>query len=82
LGLLFANSQLFSIRHRHNSPRLIEFFLLASNATFTRLAAQSLVGNASDSPQYGSWLLETVRIPTERGQLIFISTLVVALEAC
>jgi hypothetical protein len=43
-SLLIVNCSQFAI------DRLIAFLLLANNATSARLAAQSLVGNASDSP--------------------------------
>jgi hypothetical protein len=43
-SLLIVNSSRFAI------GRLIAFLLVANNATSARLAAQPLVGNASDSP--------------------------------
>jgi hypothetical protein len=48
-SLLIINCSKFA--YRRNSVRLIAFLLLANNATSARLAAQSLLGNASDSPQ-------------------------------
>jgi hypothetical protein len=48
---LLIITALFSILHRHNSVKPISCLPIANNATSGRSGVQSLVGDATDSPQ-------------------------------